>query len=159
RAAELAPQVLTPRIGRALFLPQIYDDTADLARWRARYAGGIEELEAQMPRLLESPQALWQLDWSNFYLAYQGENDLPLQRRYASLIKRLAAAAAPEWSMPAERADASRRRRRIGFASSFFRDCTVGAYFGPWLTGLDRRRFDVHAFYFGSEIDATMIAI
>jgi CRISPR-associated protein Csy1 len=50
-------------------------------------------------------------------------------------------------------------RVRVGFASSFFRTCTVGSYFGPWVTGLDRERFEVFAFYFGSANDATTAAI
>jgi CRISPR-associated protein Csy1 len=159
RAADLSPGSLTPKIGRALFLPLVYDSAADLERWRSRYTRGLDALEAELPRLLEKPEALWQLDWANFYLAYQGHGDLPLQRRYASLIERMAAAAAPEWTAPKVRADTGRARARIGFASSFFRECTVGAYFGPWLTSIDRDRFEVEAFYFGSEIDETTNAI
>src|SRR5258706_4915289 len=75
RASHLAPDLLTPRVGRALFLPQIYDDLADLQRWRTRYAQGLDELESDVPRLLENPEPLWRLDWTNFYLGYQWEND------------------------------------------------------------------------------------
>ncbi|MBK7470976.1 MAG: tetratricopeptide repeat protein [Betaproteobacteria bacterium] len=149
-----APAALTPRFGAALALPQIYADREDLRRWRARYAEGMAELRADLPRLLDAPAALWDLDWSNFYLGYQGEDDLGLQREYADLISRLARAAAPDWTAAPEPAARAGRRLRVGFASSFFRRCTVGAYFASWLTGLDRRRFEVLAFHFGSEIDA-----
>ena len=102
---------------------------------------------------------MWDLDWSNFYLGYQGEDDLALQRQYADLISRLAEAAAPDWAVAPEPLARGNRRLRVGFASSFFRRCTVGAYFESWLAGLDRRRFEVLAFYFGSEIDATTQAL
>jgi CRISPR-associated protein Csy1 len=159
RASRLAPDSLTPRMARALFLPQIYDDAAGLHRWRARYESGLDELESDIPALRQKPEALWRLDWSNFYLAYQGENDLVLQRRYAGVVSALAAAAAPHWTMATPRGNQNGKRLRIGFASSFFRHCTVGSYFGPWVTGLERDRFEVHAFYCGSEIDQTTLAI
>ena len=154
-----APGALTPRFGAALALPQIYADRDDLRRWRTRYAEGMAELRADLPRLVEAPAALWDLDWSNFYLGYQGEDDLGLQREYADLIACLARAAAPDWTAAPEPPARTGRRLRVGFASSFFRRCTVGAYFESWLTGLDRRRFEVLALHFGSEIDAATLAL
>ena len=154
RGSHRVPAALTPRFGAALALPQIYSGINDLKEWRARYGRGIAELSAALPGLLETPKSLWELDWSNFYLGYQGEDDLALQREYADLIGHLAAAAAPEWSTAPEPLPRGNRRLRVGFASSFFRRCTVGAYFESWLTGLDRQCFEVHAFHFGSENDA-----
>jgi CRISPR-associated protein Csy1 len=155
----LRPDSLTPCFGRALFLPQIYDDIDDLRRWRTRYARGLDELESDLTRLQKKPEALWGLDWSNFYLGYQGENDLALQRRYANVVDALAKAAAPGWTVPIEPATHRERRPRIGFASSFFRNCTVGSYFGPWATGLDRNRFEVHVFHYALEIDQATVGI
>lgn len=159
RGSQRTPAALTPRFGAALALPQIYSDAVDLRQWRSRYTQGMAGLWSDLPRLREMPEALWELDWSNFYLGYQGGNDLALQRQYADLISRLAQAAAPDWAVAPEPLARANRRLRVGFASSFFRRCTVGAYFGSWLTGLDRSRFEVLAFYFGSEIDATTRAL
>ena len=159
RGSERAPAALTPRFGAALALPQIYSGSDDVKEWRARYGRGIAGLSALLPRLLEAPAALWDLDWSNFYLGYQGEDDLALQRQYADLISALALAAAPEWSVPPQAVPRAARRLRVGFASSHFRRCTVGAYFESWLTGLDQQRFAVQAFYFGTEIDTVTQAL
>ncbi|MEP6702137.1 MAG: hypothetical protein ABJB04_04040, partial [Betaproteobacteria bacterium] len=158
-ALSKSPDSLTARIGHALFLPQVYEDGADVVRWRNRYALGLGELEADLARLRAAPGQLWELDWSNFYLAYQGLDDLALQRRYSHLLAELARAAAPEWAAAPAPALQGGRRLRVGFASSFFRMCTVGSYFSSWLTDLDRERFDVHAFYFGAEIDSTTRAL
>ncbi|MEP7083683.1 MAG: tetratricopeptide repeat protein [Betaproteobacteria bacterium] len=153
-ASRRAPAALTPRFATALTLPQIYVGRADVKDWRERYAGGLASLSANLPQLVATPEALWDLDWSNFYLGYQGEDDLALQREYADLVGALARAASPNWMAPPEPLPRAGRRLRIGFASSHFRSCTVGAYFESWLTDLDPRQFEVHAFYFGSEVDA-----
>jgi CRISPR-associated protein Csy1 len=146
----------TPAFAAKLFLPQIYASTADVAAWRTRYVQGLSALEEALPVLVASRPEVGDLDWTNFYLAYQGENDLPLQRRHAALVARLAASS----GSAATNFGASRHRRpgsrlRVGFASSFFHTCTVGAYFGAWPLGLDRSRFEVFAIHYGHAIDAT----
>jgi CRISPR-associated protein Csy1 len=153
-AREQMPRALTPRFAHALFLPQVYQSVEDVAAWRARYVDGLSKLEAEVPELLRAPHELWRLDWSNFYLGYQGYNDVEPQRRYSAIVAKLAEAAAPEWMQPLE-CRAAPGRLRVGFASSFFRNCTVGTYFSAWPLGLDRARFEVSIFHFGNEIDET----
>ena len=154
-AAEQAPDAVTPAVAAALMLPQIYRSGDNMLEWRARFEQGLQQLESRWPRFETMPDGVWDLDWSNFYLAYQGLDDLPLQSAYADLIGRLTSRAAPECS-PSPSSDRSNRARiRVGFASSHFRRCTVAAYFESWLTRLDRSRFEVHAFHFGSEADDT----
>jgi CRISPR-associated protein Csy1 len=46
------------------------------------------------------------------------------------------------------------RRIRVGFMSSFFRQCTVGNYFKHWMTGIDRTRFEVVVYRVGGRHDA-----
>jgi len=153
-AREQMPLALTPRFAHALFLPQVYQSVGDVWAWRERYFDGLAKLEAEQPELLRAPQELWRLDCSNFYLGYQGENDIEPQRRYSAIVAKLAEAAAPEWMQPLERR-AAPGRLRVGFASSFFRNCTVGTYFSGWPLGLERDRFEVSVFHFGNEIDET----
>ena len=155
QSSQKAPMALTPRFGAALALPQIYSKVDDLRKWRAQYSRGLADLWSELPRLLDAPEAIWDLDWANFYLGYQGQDDLALHCRYADLISRLADAAARDWATAPEPPNRGNRRLRVGFASSYFRRCTVGAYFESWLTGLDRTRFEVIAFHYGSQVDAT----
>jgi CRISPR-associated protein Csy1 len=138
-----------------LFLPQVYEDEADVARWRMRFEQGLANLNTDLRRQPRDPDELWRLDWSNFYLGYQGQDDLQLQKSYARIVEALAARAAPQWTTESKPVGSGHGRLRIGFASSFFRNCTVGSYFRAWLTDLDPGRFDVHVFYYGNEVDAT----
>ena len=156
RAGSLrAPAALTPAVAVALMLPPVYSSLADIDDWRQRFSNGIGTLRSEWPRFLERPAAVWDLNWTNFYLGYQGRNDLSLQSAYADLVGQLTTAAAPEWATAPDVAASTNGKLRIGFASSYFRRCTVGAYFQSWLLRLDRSRFEVHAIYFGNEIDDT----
>ena len=123
-----------------------------IARDRERFAGELHALElAWTPNHLAACEpALEQLAWSNFYLAYHGENDRELQRRYAALIERAAAALAPEFATPPAHAG----KRRVGLLSSSFRDCTAGAYFGGWVDWLRAAGFEVHVYQLGPVRDA-----
>ncbi|MFI4904850.1 MAG: tetratricopeptide repeat protein, partial [Burkholderiales bacterium] len=143
-AVRRNPALLRARIGARLLLPSIYVDAGDVGRVRSEYAEGLAALESELPAAaaaLDAPDRLDALRWSNFLLAYQGENDRPLQERYARLVGSLLDAAAPP-RVPRPRRGAG-DRTRIGFASAFFRDGTVGRYFASWITGIDRARYAV----------------
>ena len=136
------PANLNLAVDEALFLPQVCDSVADMARWRERYAAGLERLSADTPAWLRSAAQVFALNHHNFLLAYQGEDDLALQRRYSAFLARLAGAARPDLCAPRRASFDGGRRLRVGFASGIFRDCTAGRYFERWVTGLDARRFE-----------------
>ena len=127
------------RARAALYLPQVTESAEHIAALRARYADGMERLENDTT-WIGSEQELFTLAHSNFLLAYHGEDDLVLQRRYSQLIRGRAERVAPQWLEP--RARQANSRIRVGFLSSFFRQCTIGNYFEHWITGLDARIFE-----------------
>ena len=91
--------------------------------------------------------ALAEARWTNFYLAYQGRDDLRPQKRYGEFLRRVLQPAMPEFYEPRREAHAGGERIRVGFLSHFFYNCTVGRYFASWLTGLDRSAFEVVVYY------------
>ena len=98
--------------------------------------------EAERFRRMPPLSLLTQLQGGNFYLAYQGMNDRQLQSEYAAFVADALSAAVPEFFEPLPRdMNAAKRRLRVGFLSSFLRECTVGSYFKSWITLLDRERF------------------
>lgn len=154
RALELDPVNLDAAVAEALMLPPVYANAQDLRAWRNRYASGLEALHAKIGMWQSTPRAILGLEWHNFHLAYQGENDIALQTRYsdfvASLLKR-ALPALRELPMPPHAVPGA--RIRVGFVSSHFRVCTIGDYFLRWVTDLPRDRFDVSTFYTGHLVD------
>jgi predicted O-linked N-acetylglucosamine transferase (SPINDLY family) len=139
-------------IGTHLMLPAIYFNAAELSAVRKRYTEGLKTLRDNTENFLgiESKELLSGLSWTNFYLAYQGQDDKSLQVEYAHFVADILQVATPDLMQPLKHDPAaSQRRLRIGFLSSFMRDCTVGSYFKSWVTSLDRGKFEIYCYYIG----------
>ena len=161
RGSELDPGDLRSRFGAHLTLPMIYADEAAVAAARAGFAAGLEALASELPAAvagLPEARVLDGLRWSNFFLAYQGEDDRPLQSAYAALAARAIDAGAAGWRAPRAPSRAS-GRLRVGFASAFFHVGTCGRYFKSWITDLDRARFEVFVYHLFPGMDEVASAI
>ena len=149
-------------LGMHLALPMIYADHASLRSARDGFAAGLETLSRELPEVwrgLPADQVLDGLRWTNFFLAYQGEDDRELQARYAALAAHAIDRAAPHWRAPIAARPAGNRRRRVGFASAFFHDGTCGRYFRSWITDLDRDRFEVFVYHLFPGMDNVASAV
>ena len=142
------PSSLRAALAANLLLPQVYESAAHLERIREEYDQGLARLARQAAgfRVGSPDKALAEATWSNFYLAYQGRNDVELQRRYGELLRGVLAPAMPRLFAPRER-KSGRARIRVGFLSHFFFNCTAGRYFSSWITHLDRERFETVVYY------------
>ena len=152
RAAK--PNSLRAAIGEALTLPMVHADAAAIAASRATFSAGLAELERSAESLVRGrgfADVVDDLCWTNFLLAYHGEDDRELQARYARFVGRVVDLVAPEWRAARPR-PGPRPRVRIGFASAFIVDGTVGRYFRSWIAGLDRSRFEIHVYHLHREL-------
>ncbi len=151
--AQRFPTSLRAALPAHLLLPQVYESAGQLEAVRADYAAGLRRLtEAARQFRLGSPeQALNEARWTNFYLAYQGANDVALQRRYGEFLRSVLAPAMPAFFEPRARRG-GRSRIRVGFLSHFFFNCTAGRYFSSWITHLDRERFESVVYYTNDRI-------
>lgn len=164
RDAFVMALTIDPRVQRARWrvnrlLPRVYTSSQDIALWRSRFAMGITVLEATVqPR---SPDAAARplaelLDKTNFELPYQAQDDRALQSAWGRLCSRVTAARLPDLAArPAPRPLEGRgdRRLRIGYASSYFRNHTIGLLFHGWLRHADHDRFKVFAYLTGGPRD------
>jgi protein O-GlcNAc transferase len=152
-AAAREPGNLRVAVSERLMLPQVYEDLEDVARWRRRYTQGMDDLERNAGLWLPRADEVLKVNRNNFLLAYQGEDDTALQRRYSAFLAQLLARARPEWRAGRPvRFDGS-RRLRVGFVGGLFRDCTAGRYFERWITGLDPARFERHVYHTAPVVD------
>ncbi len=118
---------------RQLSLPMVYRDPAHVEQTRRQFTERVQGLaDAPAARSLED------LLHVNFRLAYQGKDDLALQSMYGDWLVQRSAAFQPR--------RATKVAGRIGLVSSFFRESTVGAYFGSWISILQKAGFAVEVF-------------
>jgi CRISPR-associated protein Csy1 len=144
------PDDLQANVVDKLSLPAVYESVEAVAKAREVYGKGLDELVAAAQRFGTDPTQVLGLVWENFHLAYQGGDDRALQEKYAQFVAGLGRLASPRhYERRPRRALAPGDRLRVGFLSSFFRDCTAGKYFRSWATGLDRARFEVFVYYTG----------
>ena len=130
-----------------------------IAAERARMAAVLDEVLAEHVRPDSGASQLVAADdpfdarpWTNFYLAYHGENDRDLQIRTAAVYRRLfpslnyVAAHCGHMTQPAGRI-------RIGLISQFFRDHSIGRTSRGLFAQLSRERFEVTAIFISPVVD------
>lgn len=134
-------------------LPQVYRSKAQLTSTRARYAAELDALLADRV-VLRDPRAEIQL--TNFFLCYQGENDVDLQRKLARLFIH----ACPALGYVADHCREPVRREgrvRVGVVSAFLRSHSVGAWYNRLFEHLCAdERLELVLFTVSDDVDAAL---
>ena len=157
RALEIKPSYFAAAWNALLCLPVLYDSDEDIRNHRSRWEAGIEKLDRLVD--LESREGIFEAvnattSSTNFFLHYQGLNDLALQKRYGTLLHRVARAAYPDLAEPpAMRTIAPGEKIRVGFLSPHFYRHTIYKLFGHWITELNGDDFETHAIHTGKKFD------
>jgi CRISPR-associated protein Csy1 len=144
RAVAADPNDIHAAVTEALLLPPVYAGVEDLAMWRRRFTDGLARLHIGRAQWMRRPLGVLGVEATNFYLAYQGQDDRALQASYSDFLAPLLGAAVPDLQVPLERERDRTGRIRVGFLSSNLKTSTIGDYFGSWITDLPRDRFEVH---------------
>jgi predicted O-linked N-acetylglucosamine transferase (SPINDLY family)/tetratricopeptide (TPR) repeat protein len=162
RALLFGPDHVAARWTLARILPEGYADDAEIARARKGYVAGLDAIEAGLrldtpDRARETFGALQVM--TNFFLAYQEQDDRDLQIRFGRIAHRVVAARFPEMARPLDSsapdplpADPA-RKLRIGFLSAYFRLHFMPRFVAGWMEKIDRRRFEIFGYHTGSEND------
>ena len=157
-ATRNMPRGLQFRFAQYLTLPVLYETNEEVATYRRHFAEGLKASEDEI--LAASPEELSSFleglkRFTNFYLAYQGYDDLSLQKRYGILVNHIIKACYPEWTLPLSMPSLSQDGRvRVGYVSSFFYNHTVAKLFIGWLEHCDRTRFKIHSYYSRRLVDS-----
>lgn len=151
------PLDIEARLNHALALPILYSSMDEVAIYRERYTQQLQQVcgdflaqrkppRAQVEKLMESLSRR-----TTFYLQYQGEVDLALQKQYGQLLEY----ATRHTIRPfVHRAPSGRQKLRVGYISSLFRDHTVGKLMKGFVEQADRSQFELYTYYLGYEEQA-----
>lgn len=140
------------KVQRAMCLPTIPSDVAEISAARQTMRENLEALIAE-GITLEDPYK--QIGQTSFFLAYHGQSDRELQTTLASLFRQ--ACPSLEWTAPhlqgvnqgggaSPGGGADNRKARLGFASIFLHNHTMGAQNRGLIKQLDREKFEVIVF-------------
>ena len=131
------------RLRRALQLPIIMPELEELRRRRVTFEA---EIHALADETLDLGDPLKTVGITNFYCAYHGVDDYPVQVELARIIRR----GAPMLDEVAPHCRGYRGpvgdRIRVGFVSSYFYDHTIAKIYADVMKDLPRDRFEVHVF-------------
>ncbi len=134
-----------------------YDAVEQIEAYRRQFTSNLNRLEASLR--LETPReqhaALEGINTcTNFYLQYQGGNDLELQRQYGRIVHRVMEANYPQWSRPIPMPPLKPGEKiRIGYVSSFMFSHTVGVFLSGWIENHSRSNFEIHCYHMGRKTD------
>lgn len=140
RAIQAAPGDAGLLFRRALVLPVMPASRAEMEEGRRQLETRLDELLARSDPRLEDPYR--EVAMTDFYLAFQGENDRPLREKLAALY--LKACPGLAWTAP-HCASGPRRegRLRVGFLSLLLHEAHTIAKLNIGLIGhLPRDRFE-----------------
>nr|WP_290227347.1 tetratricopeptide repeat protein [Trichocoleus desertorum] len=154
-AAQFFPDMVLFERDRHLILPILYESTGEIQVYRQQFTQGLAQLIQQIQsspntnskevraNLLKSLGAQ-----TNFYLHYQGQNDVELQVQFSQLLHELMSAQYPQWakSLTTKSLD-SNRKIRVGYISTCMWKQTVGVLFSGWLRYCDRQKFEVYSYH------------
>ncbi|MDF0554321.1 tetratricopeptide repeat protein [Kamptonema sp. UHCC 0994] len=149
-AASLFPDDWYFHPGELLILPVIYENLEEIATYRNRFNQGIQQLiqQTNLNTELGTQKALALISQrTNFFLAYQGENDLDIQQKYGEYAHRVMAANYPQLVKPLPVPPLSKTGKiRIGYISGCLWGHTVGKLSLGWLRHHNSSEFEIYCY-------------
>lgn len=158
QALQIFPHDLGLRLIEMRIFPVIYQTTEDIQIYRDRFTEKLQILveQTRLDILAERQAALANLSLStNFYLSYQGFNDLDLQQIYGEFVCQIMQVSYPNWTkalpMPPRTPDG---KIRIGYVSTAMGPRRLGELTLGWLKHCDRQQFEIYSYYLDPKVDA-----
>jgi predicted O-linked N-acetylglucosamine transferase (SPINDLY family) len=139
---------------KARLLPIVYNSPEEIDFYRRRFADSLVKVitEVSLQSEEDKKNALEAIIYyPNFYLSYQGKNDLDLQIIYGNFISRVMAANYPQWAnkIPVPQSN-QKQKIRIGYVSYCFHHHVVGKLAEGWVKNHNNTEFEVYCYYLGS---------
>lgn len=153
QSLELHPNNLSLKSFNVSILPILYKNIQEIEFYRDRFTKLLANLTNN-----ERPQTIEQVNESsdgidqkaNFYLAYQGKNDLLLQKQYADYVHSLLKFKYPQWCQDKSISpDLNSRKIRVGFISLKLNG--LGQFYLDWLKFCDKDKFETYVYDLSGE--------
>ena len=155
KVIQIEPSNLTSHWLSMNTFPIIYKDLKEIDLYRKKFEDDTKKINHLLDTQYQytKKQIVDAMKSStNFYLSYQGRNDINLQQKYANLIERLTKKIYPQFHQK-KIINKSKEFIKIGFVSSFFRNHTVSILFKNLIIKLNKKKFSIFVYYIGNKFD------
>lgn len=156
-AAKSLPNDYTFQILKYLTVPSIYENQGEINFYRQRYTQGLRDLieQTSLQTTEDQHSALTGIGrLTNFYLSYQAQNDIDLQRQYGNLVHEIMAANYPQWVVPLSMPKLQLNNKiRIGYVSHYLHSYSGTLWLTGWLRHSNHESFEIYCYYTGNEPD------
>lgn len=156
-ASQLLPDTLALKLEKQYILPIIYESEEEIDFYRRRFFQGLENLIQQTP--LDTPEARKSAligvgSGTNFYLQYQGKNDLELQKQYGQFVHQVMVANYPQWAKPLPIPCLREGEKiRVGYVSFHLRNHNGAKWALGWLKNHNRQNLEIYCYHTDSIVD------
>ncbi len=157
-ACKSLPDDYTFQLIKYLIVPTIYEHESEISWHRQKFTQGLGDLINQTS--LNTPEAQRSAlaglgRFTNFYISYQAQNDLDLQRQYGKLVHTIMAANFPQWVVPLSIPKLQPGEKiRVGYVSSYLHSYSGTLWLTGWLRYCNHQRLEIYSYYIGNEPDA-----
>jgi protein O-GlcNAc transferase len=156
QALSLFPDDLYFYFLQFLTLPIIYQSEEEIKDYRKQFTTGleilIETLDVNNPDDIEKAFTCIS-QHSNFFLAYQCENDRELQKKYGKFVHQVMSVKYPQWVKPLKKRHKQGEKIKIGYVSMFLKDHPGAKWVLGWLKNHPKQQFEIYCYYINQHPD------
>ena len=133
-----------------LYYPKLFDSVDQIKNFREGYSENIKKIlyEENLNTLNLEKNPLVP---PNFWLSYDGEDNLEINKKFTKLFKKIY----PELNQLDLKDRVRNKKIKIGFISEFFTNHTILKLFEGIIYKLDKSKFDVYIFYSDKTLPGT----
>ena len=157
RGLKLCSDYLPFQLENGRILPILYESQEEIDYYRQRFITSLDKIINNLSLDSEEDKKYAQRALSsetNFYLQYQGKNDLIIQKKYGNFVHKIMKSNYPQWSKNIFISSLKEKDNiRIGFLSTRFRDTNLAIWLREWIAHLNRQEFLINCYYLRDEID------
>ncbi|WP_017293784.1 O-linked N-acetylglucosamine transferase, SPINDLY family protein [Geminocystis herdmanii] len=148
KASQLFPDDFVWKLQKNLFLPIIYSTEEEIKYYRQKFTKGLDNLiiNLDLSTDIKKKNALKAIsNHTNFYLAYQGLNDLDLQKKYGELVTKITSINYPQWiKYNTNFGDKESKKIKLGFVTGG--SSNRAKWLLKWLENLDKNIFHIYVY-------------
>jgi predicted O-linked N-acetylglucosamine transferase (SPINDLY family) len=139
-----------------LALPVVYKDENEVDLFRKKYIEGLDYLTikaATFPQERIDELIIACTSKPNFFITYQGKNDLEIQKKYGKLISIITDRSKLNEKYRGKHPQRPLNKIKVGFISNYLCNNTCGSLFIGWLDGYDKEKYEVYSYHLGTIFD------